>query len=191
MLQLRYTTDSGWMAAVNADLDQFLQDHAANERKVSQAAMTLVAQHPKHQLLVESLTEVSLEELEHFRAVVQLLRARGQDLGYDMPDPYMGSLQKLLRRSDVKGYLLDRLLVFGIVEARGCERFAMVAAGADDAAIRAFYLDLARSEARHHALYHRLAKEYFPSDVVQARLDELLDAEAAIVRQLPHRAALH
>jgi tRNA-(ms[2]io[6]A)-hydroxylase len=67
----------------------------------------------------------------------------------------------------------------------------MVAAGADDAAIRAFYLDLARSEARHHALYHRLAKEYFPSDVVQARLDELLDAEAAIVRQLPHRAALH
>lgn len=191
MLKLRYDTSSDWIDVINTDLDAFLRDHAANERKVSQAALTLAVQNPRHVELVRELIAVSLEELEHFQQVHELLIARGSDLGYDMPDPYMGRLQRLLRKADVNEYLLDRLLVFGIVEARGCERFSMVAEGADDEAIRAFYTELTRSEARHHALYHRLARMYFDEQMVASRLSELLDAEAAIVADLPHRTALH
>jgi tRNA-(ms[2]io[6]A)-hydroxylase len=57
--------------------------------------------------------------------------------------------------------------------------------------LKDFYTQITRSEARHHGLFVRLAREYFPSEVVQGRLDELLDAEANIVEALPLRAAVH
>jgi len=40
-------------------------------------------------------------------------------------------------------------------------------------------------------LFVRLAREYFPTDRVDKRLDELLEAEAKIVDALPLRAAVH
>jgi tRNA-(ms[2]io[6]A)-hydroxylase len=36
-----------------------------------------------------------------------------------------------------------------------------------------------------------LAREYFPAQRVQSRLDELLDAEAEILAALPLRPAVH
>jgi tRNA-(ms[2]io[6]A)-hydroxylase len=88
-------------------------------------------------------------------------------------------------------YFLDRLLVLGIVEARGCERFGLVADALEPGPLKDFYTDIARSEARHHGLFVRLAREYFPTDRVRDRLDELLEAEAKIVDQLPLRPAVH
>ena len=88
-------------------------------------------------------------------------------------------------------YFLDRLLILGVVEARGCERFGMVADALEPGPLKDFYTDITRSEARHHGLFVRLAKEYFPDEVVQQRLDELLDAEAEIVEELPFRPAVH
>jgi len=57
--------------------------------------------------------------------------------------------------------------------------------------LEAFYREITASEARHQDLFVRLACEYFPHDVVEARLDELLVEEARIARALPHRPALH
>jgi tRNA isopentenyl-2-thiomethyl-A-37 hydroxylase MiaE len=54
-----------------------------------------------------------------------------------------------------------------------------------------FYRALAGSEARHHAHYLRLARRYFPTDVVDARLAAVLDHEALTVARLPLRAKLH
>jgi len=88
-------------------------------------------------------------------------------------------------------YFLDRLLVLGIVEARGCERFGLVAEGLEPGPLKDFYADITRSEARHHGLFVRLAKEYFPQERVQQRLDELLEGEAKIVDRLPLRSAVH
>jgi tRNA-(ms[2]io[6]A)-hydroxylase len=81
--------------------------------------------------------------------------------------------------------------VLGIVEARGCERFGMVAEALDPGPLKSFYTDITRSEARHHGLFVRLAREYFAANVVQTRLDELLEAEATIVEELPLRPAVH
>jgi tRNA-(ms[2]io[6]A)-hydroxylase len=67
----------------------------------------------------------------------------------------------------------------------------MVADALEPGALKSFYADITRSEARHHGLFVRLAREYFPAEGVQARLDELLDAEAEIIDRLPLRAAVH
>lgn len=191
MLRLRTTTSSAWVDAVCADVDPFLQDHAANERKVSGSALQLAVQHPERRSLVDAMVALAREELEHFARVYAVLGARGQGLAQDAPDPYMGALHRLVRRADVREFLLDRLLVFGVVEARACERFGLLAEALPDPDLRAFYADLTRAEARHHALFVRLAQDVMSRARVAARLAEIVDAEAAIVAALPIRPALH
>ena len=78
-----------------------------------------------------------------------------------------------------------------IAEARGCERFGLLAAELPDRELRDFYRELARSEVRHHETYLELARTYFAAAEVEERLGQLLDAEAEIVRRLPIRAALY
>ena len=70
-MRLRIATSPAWTAAVLADLDAFLVDHAANERKASASALALVAHYPDRAELVERLIALSIEELEHFRAVTR------------------------------------------------------------------------------------------------------------------------
>lgn len=191
MLRLRSATPGAWLEAVCADVDAFLQDHAANERKVSGSALQLAVQHPDRPVLVDAMVALAQEELAHFAQVYARLRARGCGLALDAPDPYMGALFRLIRKADVGEFLLDRLLVFSVVEARACERFGLLADGLPDTDLRAFYAELTRAEARHHAIFVRLAQAVAPRPAVAARLDAVLDAEAAIVATLPVRPALH
>jgi tRNA-(ms[2]io[6]A)-hydroxylase len=191
MLRLRIATPATWLPAVLGDLDAFLQDHAANERKASASAMTLAVQYPERRSLVDAMVALAQEELEHFVRVYGVLTARGSGLAPDWPDPYMGALRRHMRKGNVVEYLIDRLLVFGIVEARSCERFTLLAEAVPDAALRAMYEDLTRAEARHHSLFVRLAHDVVPARLVAPRLDALLAAEAEIVAALPPRAAVH
>lgn len=191
MLRLLRPTNPGWVAAVGGNLDAFLKDHAANERKVSGSALTLAVHYPERRPLVDAMVKLAREELAHFGRVYELLCQRGLTLGQDAPDPYMSALRRLMRKRDVEEYLLDRLLVFGVVEARACERFGLLAAALPERALRAFYAELARAEARHHGLFLRLARRYAGAADVAARRAEILDAEAAITARLPLRAALH
>lgn len=191
MLGLRFLTPPQWVEIVWNDFDRFLQDHAANERKVAVSALTLANQHPRRTELVSTLIEVAQEELSHLEQVHDLLLKRGSHLGFDSPDRYMGALHKAIRSPSVDQYLLDRLVLFGIVEARGCERFGLVADSAKDPHLADFYKELTRSEARHHGLYLGLARTYFDAERVAERVDHLLDLEAEIVETLPLRPALH
>lgn len=175
---------------VLADFDAFLLDHAACERKASATGMAFVVQYPDRDAMLDPLIEFAREELEHFHRVVTLVRARGLTLGADTKDGYVRALMRWVRaRGDER--LLDRLLVAAVVEARGCERFGLVAEHHPDPKMRTFYREIAGSEARHHGLFVRLARLYFTPEVIEARLDELLALEADVVAKLPHRAALH
>ena len=115
---------------------------------------------------------------------------RGLSTQADEKDPYVGALMKLIKRGPEQ-FFLDRLLVLGIVEARGCERFGLVAEGLEPGPLKDFYVEITRSEARHHGVFVRLAREYFPTERVEQRLDELLEGEAQIVDGLPLRPAVH
>jgi tRNA-(ms[2]io[6]A)-hydroxylase len=190
MLRLRTETSRAWTDVVLGDLDAFLVDHAACERKASATALKLVSHYSDRTLLVRELIPFAQEELEHYAQVMEIILDRGLSTRPDERDPYVRALMQLIKRGPEQ-YFLDRLLILGVIEARGCERFGMLAEALDPGPMKIFYTDITRSEARHHGLFVRLAKEYFPAEVVQERLDELLEAEAKIVDRLPLRAAVH
>lgn len=191
MIELRHRTPPAWVEIVEQNLVAFLQDHAANERRVSQAALALAVQHPERRELVAAMVEVAVEELEHFRLVYRLLDARDATLSREARDPYMKRLRAAIAAPDKDEALLGALVLSAIVEARGFERFALLADGLADPALRRLYADLARAEARHQGLYLRLARRSFEDAEVDARLDALLTLEAEVLRSLPLRPALH
>jgi len=190
MLKLRAQSSQAWLDCVLANFDTFMQDHASCEKKAHTSALALISHYPDKVELIDEMIELAVEELNHYQQVWQRLKARGTDLGTDQKDPYIRQLLKHVRNGR-EGYFLDRLLVFGIVEARGCERFGMVADALEPGPLKTFYDDITRSEARHHGLFVRLARTYFDEETVAQRLDELLNAEAEIVCGLEIRPALH
>lgn len=205
-LKLTAPSPAAWLDAVMNDFDAFLLDHASNERKASAQALSLVAHYPDKTHLVETLIELAREELAHFQAVVRIASARGLSLPPDQPDPYVQALRARIRRGP-EVYFLDRLLVGGVVEARGCERFGLIADALCDASghsfrdsfrdssskkeVANFYREIADSEARHADLFVDLAARYFDKPVVETRLAEIIADEAEIVQELTIRAALH
>lgn len=191
MLRLRHHTEPEWTRTILADFDAFLQDHAANERKAAGSALRLASHYPERHVLVDAMIALAGEEIDHFRRVYDVLHARNRPLGRDQPDPYMTALQKLVRKSNENEYLLDRLVIFSVVEARGCERFELLADALDPGPLKELYAHLTRAEARHNALFGRVARTYFDDATVTQRIDSVLDAEAVIVRTLPLRATLH
>ena len=190
MFDLRIDTSTEWLTNVLDNFDPFLIDHAACERKASATALSFVVRYPNRKQLVEAMIDLAQEELSHFQQLTAVIHHRGLTLGSDTKDPYVNGLLKHVRGpSDQR--LLDRLITFGIIEGRGCERFMMIAKALSPGPLKELYTDLVTSEARHHASFLHLVRQIYPQPVWRARLDGLLDIEAELIRTLPIRAALH
>jgi tRNA-(ms[2]io[6]A)-hydroxylase len=190
MFQLRTSTPAAWLEAVFSDFDAFLSDHTSCERKASALGLSLVSKYPDRHKLIDPLIAFAREELEHFHIMYRVLVSRGLPLPIDAKDEYVNGLRQRMRKQGEE-LLLDRLIVSGIIEARGCERLSLVAAALDPGELKQTYVELTRAEARHHALFFRLAGHYFPEHELRARSAEMFEAEAAIVASLPLRAAVH
>ncbi|MEM6707270.1 MAG: tRNA-(ms[2]io[6]A)-hydroxylase [Pseudomonadota bacterium] len=178
----------GWLSAVTADLDAFLSDHASCEKKASGMALAVASHYPDKPALLSAMADLAVEELVHYREVLRLLLARGQHPRPDRKDPYINTLHNQLRRGS-RWFLLDRLLIAAIVEARGFERFGLLANGLSEASLAAFYRRITASENRHWQLFLDLAAEYFPTPEIEQRLETLVavEAEAMIAQPLgPH-----
>ncbi len=190
MYQLRVNTSQEWIDTVLAGFDDFLLDHASCEKKASSMAMTFLSHYPDRTELVKAMTDLAVEELNHFKEVVKIILERGLQLKGDEKDPYVIQFFKAMRKgSDL--YFLDRLLIASIIEARGHERFGLVAEHLTPGPLKQFYKAITTSEGRHLDLFEQLALRYFPETQVAHRLDELLNIEADIIVSLPPRAALH
>ena len=189
-LPLRIATSPDWTEAVLNDFDAFLQDHAAAEKKASGMAMSMVSHYPDRFELVAAMAELAIEELTHYREVVKWLHKRGLATAADRKDPYVLAFRESIRQGS-DAYLLDRLLTASIIEARGAERFGLVADALEASPLKKFYQSIARSEQRHYTLFLELAGKYLPAEDIAQRWDELLDIEAQLVADLPVRAALH
>lgn len=172
------------------DFDSFLVDHAACERKASATGMAFVVRYPDRLELVEAMVGFAREELEHYHLVIREIIRRGLTLGPDTKDPYIEGLMDFVRKPSDERFL-DRLLVPAVVEARGTERFGLIAKALPTGELAQFYADLTHSEARHHGLFLSFAHRYFPKTIVRDRLSLLLDHEAHLVQTLPIRPALH
>lgn len=189
-MELKIATDPRWVEVVMQDFDRFLLDHASCEKKASSLAMTLISHYPDRTDLVQAMTDLAVEELNHFKEVVKHILARNLVLQADEKDPYVTALFQHMRKgSDL--YFMDRLILACIIEARGHERFGLIADALEPGLLKQFYKAITASEGRHLNLFLELAFHYFPYEAVEARTEELLEIEADILCALPLRPALH
>ncbi|MBE7453429.1 MAG: tRNA-(ms[2]io[6]A)-hydroxylase [Kofleriaceae bacterium] len=182
-------TRPAWLAVALADLDAVHQDHLHCERKAAQSALSLVRSYPDRAELVLAVARLAHEETAHVVQVSQLLGRRGVDATLDHGDEYAAALRELCRRREPER-LLDRLLVFALIEARSAERLALLAGAIPDPATAALYKALAAAEVRHRDTFLELAEQTAPA-TWRERLAELARAEAAIVDALPVRPRIH
>ncbi len=189
-LSLPVATPAAWLENVLVNFDTFLVDHAANERKASSMAMSLVAHYPDRTRLVTEMIELALEELNHFRQVVRLMQERNLVMTADQKDPYVNTLRSAIRKGP-EDYFIDRLLSAAVIEARGEERFQLIARALPAGPLHRFYETLARSERGHHEKFVMLAHEYFETAQVQHRLAEWVQIESEVMLQLPVNGRLH
>jgi tRNA-(ms[2]io[6]A)-hydroxylase len=180
MLSLQSASAARWFAQVDTSLDEILIDHAHCEKKAAGVAMNLLFSYVDNVALARAMTEIVNEELEHFRLVLDLLERRGIPFQKLTPSSYGQRLHELIRKEE-PGRAVDRLLVAGLIEARSCERFSLLADHVTDPELRDFYSSLFESEARHHSTYVRLACDFAAEDAVRERLHWLAAAEAAII----------
>ena len=189
-MKLKSQSSDAWLQCVLADFDTFIQDHAANERKASSMAMSMVSHYPDRARLTRAMIDLALEELNHFRQVYRLIEERGLELTADVKDLYVNALRQKLRKPS-QDFFLDRLLSAAVIEARGAERFEMIGNVLQNEKLSSFYQTLARSESQHHQLFLDLALEYFEQSEVTTRLEYWLNEEAEVLKDLPIRPRLH
>ena len=187
---LKSTSSNSWLQAVLTHFDLFLTDHAAAEKKASGMALSMVSHYPDKIELVKTMTDIAIEELVHFKQVVQLMTERNIQLKADEKDSYVNQLRQHFRKG-TDWYFLDRLIVGAIVEARGCERFSLISECLTDEKLKKYYRAISQSEQKHYQIFMDLAYLYFDKQNVDERVDELLHIEADILARLPIRATLH
>ena len=189
-IKLGIASSNAWLQCVLANFGDFLIDHAANERKASAMAMSLVTHYPDKHELVTSMIDLALDELNHFRQVMRLMQERQLVMTADEKDPYVNQMRSYLRKGS-EDYFLDRLLCCALIEARGEERFHLISNNVEDPNLKSFYSALANSEKGHNALFVRLAEQYFDQGAIYRRLAEWVAIECNIIEQLPVRSRLH
>lgn len=189
-LPLRWTTPPAWAERVLEEPIPLLTDHAHLERKAATAALFVMSHWSDREGIVERMSAIAREELEHLALVHRILVSRGASLEPQQVNPYVQALQSNVRKG-THYHLLDRLLVASLIEARSCERFERLAAAASDSELADLYGGLYASERGHHKTFLNFARREFGADVAEARWSEMLDVEAAMLPALSFAPTLH
>ncbi len=188
ILGLKLPTDPRWAEMTKASLEEILTDHAYCEQKAASTCISIITQFPNFPQIVEKLSPLVTEEWGHFRMVLRELKKRKLKLGMQRKDQYVNELMKLIRFGTSRQVLLvEKLLVFALIEARSCERFKVLSEQIEDEDLKRFYHDLMVAEAGHYRLFIDLANIQMEEAIVRNRWNELLLAEAEIMKNLEVR----
>jgi tRNA 2-(methylsulfanyl)-N6-isopentenyladenosine37 hydroxylase len=182
-------SDPAWLATALGDLEAVHADHLHCERKAAQSALSLIRSYPERGDLVAAMARLAHDETRHVVQVAALLVRRGQPASYDRGDDYAAALRREIRVRE-PDRLLDRLLVFAIIEGRSAERLALLATALDDRRARELYASLATAEVRHRDAFLALARDAAPA-TWRARATELSAIEAGILAARPIVARIH
>jgi len=191
-LCLAAPTDPRWTEVAMSDLPRTMLDHAWCEKKAAATALSMVSRYPEDPELVREMIALAHEEWSHFERIHAILVERDVRFGREERDPYVNELVALSRPAEPHRYL-DRMLVAAFIEARSCERFALLAEAlpGHEASLAAFYRELFVSEARHYTMFVRLALRRVERDEVRARVAEMAAFEADLVSRLPLAPRMH
>lgn len=188
ILGLQLPTDPRWVNLAEISLEEILTDHAYCEQKAATSCISLIQRYSDKDKLVRELAPIVTEEWGHFRLVLQELDKRKIRLGKQRKDEYVNALMNFQKKGGhPEEVLLDRLLIFALIEARSCERFKRLSEGLDDEYLRNFYRRFMESEAGHYRLFIELAETYVNKDKVRKRWEEWLAFEADLMLRLEVR----
>jgi len=182
-------TDPAWLAVALDDLDGVHADHLHCERKAAQSALSLIRSYPERGDLVTAMARLAHDETRHVVQVAQLMARRGQPASYDHGDDYAAALRAQIRGREPER-LLDRLLVFAIIEGRSAERLALLAGTLADPKARELYASLADAEVRHRDTFLALARDAAPA-TWRTRAAELATREAELMATRLPVARIH
>jgi tRNA 2-(methylsulfanyl)-N6-isopentenyladenosine37 hydroxylase len=182
-------SDPQWLAVALADLEAVHADHLHCERKAAQSALSLIRSYPERADLVASMARLAHDETRHVVQVAQLMARRGQAASYDHGDDYAAALRTHIRVRE-PDRLLDRLLVFAIIEGRSAERLGLLAGALPDPRARDLYAGLAEAEVRHRDTFLALARDAAPA-AWRPRAAELAAIEAEVLRDRTIVARIH
>ena len=194
MLRLKHATDPRWADLVEKDLSEVLTDHAYCEQKAASTAISLIVKFPEYPELVQEMSALAQEEMEHFQRVHAIILQRGYQLGQERKDEYVNELLGFLKKGNSKaGQLVEKLLFAGMIEARSCERFRVLSEHIEDQELALFYRELMASEAGHHTMFLKLARKFgIPAGIdVDGRWEEFLQFEANLIQRYEQSARIH
>ena len=185
------STPNEWVDIVMENFDEFLIDHADNERKASAMGMSFIAKYPDRTKMIATLIDHAMEELEHFKQVYSIMEERGITFPHKISeDKYAQELVKLAR-SGRDDRFLDRMMIASVIESRGMEKFRMIEEILEPGKLKDVYKEIWVSEARHGDLFVELALLYFDEEQVMDRLKYFNEQESLIMQRLPLRPAMH
>jgi tRNA-(ms[2]io[6]A)-hydroxylase len=188
ILGLQLPTDPRWVDLASISLQEILTDHAYCEQKAATSCISLIQRYPDREKLVRELSPIVTEEWGHFRMVWAELSKRNLKLGRQRKDLYVNKLMEFqVKGASEEDVLLDRLLIFALIEARSCERFKRLSEGLEDEYLRKFYRRFMESEAGHYHLFIDLAETYIDKNKVRKRWKQWLDYEADVINNLEVR----
>lgn len=169
-----------WARAAVESLDLLLTDHANCELKAASTALAFIYRYPERTSLVQRMSRLAREELRHYEQVRRLMEKRAIPFRRLSASRYAVSLRSAARDAEPQR-LLDMLLVAALIEARSCERFALLVPRLPGD-IGEFYAGLLASEARHFENYLELARRQTGAvgGEVDGRLRTLCELEAEL-----------
>lgn len=192
MLGLKLLTDPRWANIAESNIEEILTDHAWCEQKAASNAIMLITQNPEFEDLVHELTAIAIEEMEHFKMVIDIIKDRGYTLGRERKDDYVGQLMKFLKKDGSRNQaFIDRLLFAAMIEARSCERFRVLSKNIKDEFLAKFYYDLMVSEANHYTTFLNFARKYAVDVNVDKRWQEWLDFEGQLIQSYGTKEYIH
>ncbi|MBM71767.1 MAG: tRNA 2-methylthio-N6-isopentenyl adenosine(37) hydroxylase MiaE [Crocinitomicaceae bacterium] len=193
LLGLRLATDESWVKLCENNLEAVLSDHAWCEQKAALNAISTMTKYPMHSDLVEKLTKIAIEEMEHFQMVVEKIRERGMTLQYERKDSYVGELAKyiLVGGGSKENQLVNRMLFSAMIEARSCERFRLLTERLKDPGLIEFYRKLMISEAHHYTTFLGFARKYGGDIDVDKKWQDFLDYEGEIIKNYSKEETMH
>lgn len=152
----------------------------------------MITQNPELEDLVHELTAIAIEEMEHFKMVIEIIKDKGYTLGRERKDDYVGQLMKFSKKDGSRNQaFIDRLLFAAMIEARSCERFRVLSKNIKDKELATFYYDLMVSEANHYTTFLNFARKYSVDVDVDARWQEWLDFEGKLIQSYGTKEYIH
>lgn len=192
MLGLKLPTDPRWANIAEKNIEEILTDHAFCEQKAASYAISLIVTYPENSDLVEAMSALAREEMEHFQMVHERILARGLHLGRERKDAYVAKISKFFPQTHDRNIrLINKLLVAALIEARSCERFKVLSENIADKELAEFYRELMISEANHYTMFLKFARQYGTREEVDKKWQNLLTFEAEVMKGLGKKEHIH